>query len=84
MEAFISWIIEQVMQQGLSMSLLALAVWYFNKRQAMLEAKLEKANNDIVLYLKEDRQQLISLMDDNREVMAEVKEAVKRLDYKLS
>lgn len=83
MEALITWITEQIMQQGLSMSLLALAVSYFNKRQGILEAKLEKAQVEIISYLKEDRQSLITLMDENKDVMAQTKDVMKRIECRL-
>lgn len=84
METFLTWSIEQIMQQGLSMSLLALAVWYFNKRQDILEGKLEKSQGEIVTYLKEDRKQLITLMDENKEVMLQTKDVMKRIEYRLN
>ena len=84
MEALITWITEQIMQQGLSMSLLALAVYYFNKRQGVLEAKLEKAQTEIISYLKEDRQSLITLMDENKDVMAQTKDVMKRIEFRLT
>ena len=84
METFLTWIIEQIMQQGLSMSLLALAVWYFNKRQGILEGKLEMSQSEIVKYLKEDRKQLITLMDENKDVMLQTKDVMKRIEYRLT
>jgi hypothetical protein len=84
MDAFITWISEQIMQQGLSMSLLALAVAYFNKRQAVLEAKLDKAQNEIVTFLKEDRQDLITLMEQNKDVMVQNVQVMKRIEVRIS
>ena len=84
MEALVTWITEQIMQQGLSMSLLALAVYYFNKRQGILETKLEKAQTEIINYLKEDRQSLITLMDENKDVMAQTKDVMKRIEFRLT
>jgi hypothetical protein len=84
MDAFVTWISEQIMQQGLSMSLLALAVAYFNKRQSVLEEKLDKAQTEIVTFLKEDRQELITLMEQNKDVMEQNVQVMKRIEVRIS
>jgi hypothetical protein len=83
MGTFTATLIEHLKTNGLSMTLLVIAVGYFHIQQEKLEIKVENQQKEIVMYLKEDRTSLQKTVTDNTAVMAEVKSILNRIDGRL-
>jgi hypothetical protein len=64
MDQLLSFVFEQVKNQGLSMTMMLMAAYYFYNRQSKLEEKLEKAHAENMAYLKDDRASLIQLTEE--------------------
>jgi hypothetical protein len=83
MGTFTATLIEQLKNNGLSITLMVIAVSYFYHRQIKLEEKVDLQQKEIVLYLKEDRISLQKTVGDNTAVLTDVQKILTRLDGRL-
>ena len=63
------WIIEQAKRHGLGFVLLMVAVYYLNKKVDDMSAKYDASMDSQIKYLKEDRNQMIIVIENNTAMM---------------
>lgn len=62
----------ELLKQGPVITGLVFAILYFYKRQQALEASLKEANTKLETYLKDDRERLITVIENNTKTMQEL------------
>jgi len=62
-------ITEQIRQNGISLVLVCLAVWYLHGRQEMLETKVDDCNAEVIRILTEDRVDLKNVIQEHTKIM---------------
>lgn len=65
-------ILVELLKQGPVITGLVFAILYFYKRQQSLEANLIAANEKLERYLKEDRDNLLKVIENNTRIMEEL------------
>jgi hypothetical protein len=75
---------DYIMKQGPTIALLCVAIWYFYKRQQKLEADNQAMKDKHEQYLQEDRITLTRLVENNNQVMGEIKQFIERTEERLS
>lgn len=65
-------ILVELLKQGPVITGLVFAILYFYKRQQALEANLQAANEKLETYLKDDRNNLIRVIENNTRTMQEI------------
>ncbi len=67
-------LLSELLKQGPVITGLVFAIIYFYKRQQKLEEKLEEANKKTENYLKDDRDILIKVIENNTKTMQELEQ----------
>ncbi len=62
----------ELLKQGPVITGLVFAILYFYKRQQSLEKSLKEANDKMETYLKDDRERLITVIENNTKTMQEL------------
>lgn len=83
MDTLVTIILEGAKSQGFAVSLLIAAVWYFYNRQERQERQNKEAQADIVKYLREDRAQLVRLVEDLGDIVEQNTIVLKAIEKKL-
>lgn len=65
-------ILVELLKQGPVITGLVFAILYFYKRQQALEANLRAANEKLESYLKDDRDNLIKVIENNTRIMEDI------------
>ncbi len=65
-------ILVELLKQGPVIAGLVFAILYFYKRQQALEANLQAANDKLENYLKDDRNNLVKVIENNTRMMQEI------------
>jgi|GEM_PF-4193636 len=65
-------ILVELLKQGPVITGLVFAILYFYKRQQSLEANLKAANEKLEAYLKDDRDNLIKVIENNTRIMQDI------------
>lgn len=72
----------ELAKQGPLITALVTAIWYFYKRQSQLETDAKEQAEKIENLLKEDRKELLLIIENNTEVMRENTEVLRKLSEK--
>lgn len=67
----------ELKKAGLSIIILVIAVGWFSIREKRLENKYFECQTDIILSLKEDRAKMMSIIEQNNEILESLKEKLK-------
>lgn len=65
-------ILVELLKQGPVITGLVFAILYFYKRQQKLESDLQASNDKLEAYLKDDRDDLRKLVENNTRIMQEL------------
>jgi hypothetical protein len=65
-------ILVELLKQGPVIAGLVFAILYFYQRQQKLEANLQAANDKLESYLKDDRDKLVKVIENNTRIMQEL------------
>lgn len=68
-----------VMRQGLSVTLLALAVWWFNDKNNRLENRVEQCNGTMIQIYSDQNERLLRLIESNTAALDQNSEVMKNL-----
>ena len=83
MDVFLTFFIEQLRTQSFSITLLAIAIWYFYRELEKQKTQNKLQQERIVQYLQEDRMKLVQLVDDLTDVVEQNTTVLKAIEKKL-
>jgi len=69
MEKILGEIMQMAKQQGFSIALLVLAVWWMNGENNELEEKVDLCNQTLIESYQENNAHIIEVLNDNTDIM---------------
>lgn len=67
------WLVDSMKKQGFSWVLTALAVWFFYNQTQQMQAKIDLCNDTIIDLYKEDRKELLKVIQSNTFALENIK-----------
>ena len=77
MEKILGEIMQMAKQQGFSIALLALAVWWMNTENKELEAKVDLCNQSLIEEYRTNNNNILNVINENKDVMCDFAEYLK-------
>lgn len=76
MEKIIQFVADQLIERGFNVVILAGLVWYFYTEMQKIKKKLDETQLELTKYLKEDRKELINIIERNTRVFEDFEDFV--------
>jgi hypothetical protein len=83
MQSILDSLMQQVIAQGFSITLLTIAVWYFYKENEKMKKAHAEDKAQLITYLEEDRVELVSIVDKLTEVLKQNTAVLTRIEHKI-
>ena len=83
MQSVFDSLLQQIVAQGFSITLLSIGNWYFYREIEKNKKALEESKRQIVHYLEEDRTELIQLVDELKEIVKQNTAILSRIERKM-